>query len=186
MRPHGAGKAWVIWVRGRELLLFLLLGLLGSRVLSPRREAQNGQRGDGRDDRSDHTKETSDHERAVAEWTGFAISAAILLSVVGFLTYRHVTGEDTPPIVEVQTRIEAVRQAGERYYLPIEVVNRGAETAQDVWVRVELRTGSEEPEEAELQFDFLVGGASERGTAIFRRDPRQGELRVEVMSYLEP
>jgi uncharacterized protein (TIGR02588 family) len=175
-----------MWPRVRELLLFLLLGLVGSRVLAPRPETKNGQEAKGQEAGAGHTKETRDRERAVAEWTSFAISSAILLGVVGFLTYRHFTGEDTPPVVEVQTRVEGVRQAGERFYVPIEVVNRGAETAQDVLIRVELRTGAEEPEEAELQFDFLAGGATERGTAIFRRDPRLGELSVEVMSYLEP
>ena len=175
-----------MWPRVRELLLFALLGLVGSRVLSPRPEAKNGQEEKGREARVGHTKETRDRERAVAEWTSFAISTAILLGVVGFLTYRHFTGEDTPPMVEVQTQMEGVRQVGGRFYLPIEVANRGAETAQDVLIRVELRTGSEEPEEAELQFTFLAGGATERGTAIFRRDPRQGELSAEVMSYLEP
>src|SRR3712207_1650115 len=124
----------MMWPRIRELLLFMLLGLVGSRVLSPRPEAQNGQEGEGRDDRAGHTKETSNRERAVAEWSSFAISAAILLGIVGFLTYRELSGENTPPVVEVQTRVEAVRQVGERYYLPIEVLNRGAETAQDVLI----------------------------------------------------
>ncbi len=87
---------------------------------------------------------------------------------------------------EVEARLDAVRQEADRYYLPVDVRNRGNRTAQDVQVQAELDTGSGAPESAEFTIMYLAGGDEMQGTFIFGDDPRQGELTVEVTSYQEP
>ena len=141
---------------------------------------------DGRSEEEPHTRRTHDRGRSVAEWVTLGISSAILLAVVGTLVYQQLSGGDDPAVIEAAARLEAVRVAGGAYYLPIEIDNRGGVTAQDVRVVVSIGSGQAERESSELLIDFLAGGATASGTAVFRRDPRQYPLEIDVVSYLEP
>ena len=125
----------------------------------------------------------------IAEWVSLGISSVILVGPLALLSYLHFSGRDTPPEVEVQPRFEAVRSAGGRYYVPIGVSNRGGQTAEDVRVKVSLRTepgqdGQGEP--AEVAVQFLAGHATHQAAVAFSRDPSSGQLVVEAISYSKP
>ena len=134
----------------------------------------------------EHTRKTNDPARARAEWTSLGISGAILLALIGTLTYLQLSGGDRPAVLEAQPRVAELRHEGERYYLPIAVSNRGGITAQDVRVEVSLGNEAGPAESVELLIDFLAGGATQQGVAIFRQDPRRSPLQASVVSYLEP
>ncbi len=124
--------------------------------------------------------------RTVAEWTTFAISAAIIAAVVGLLLYQQLAGGDRPATIVVSPRLDALRQEADAYYVPIDVANRGDKTAEAVRLRVTLDAGGSAPEIAELLIDLLAGGATAHSVAVFRADPRRGTLAVGGVSYLEP
>ena len=124
--------------------------------------------------------------REFAEWVGLAISSGVILLVVGLVSYRIVADGSQPPSFSVHPDVQAIRQEGGLYYLPVTITNTGDETAEDVRGNVTLRAGQDETETAEFTIPFLPGGDSARGTAIFRRDPQQGDLTAHVVSYLIP
>ena len=128
----------------------------------------------------------SSDTRSIAEWITLAISAAILLSIVGVLTWLSFRGVQHPPIIVVEPSLEQVRQDDSGYYLPVVIRNTGDTTVEEAIVQAELDTGSGQPETAEITIDFLDGGEQAAGTFVFREDPASGELTTGVTSYQEP
>ena len=124
--------------------------------------------------------------RSIAEWTTLGISLAILLTVVGLVTYLYVRNDDQPATITVSTSLDEIRQDGGIYYLPVDVMNEGDETAEAVQIQAELDTGSGVPETAQLSIQFLAGGEKVQGTIIFSNNPEQGELSIRPVSYNKP
>lgn len=79
-----------------------------------------------------------------------------------------------------------IHELAEAHYLPIEVINQGDQTAESVQVELSLQLGQGRSETSELQIQFLVGGATQEVTVIFRRDPSRGRLEADIISYLKP
>ena len=155
-----------------------------------RRPRSNGRARDRRgDDRSTKRRAELPPQppgQQVAERITFAVSLAIVLAVAGFVLYQQLFGGDRPATVVATPRLEAARQQGGLYYLPIRVVNEGDQTAETVRINASLASGQGVPEVVELEIDLLTGGGKADGTAIFRNDPTRGELTVRMTSYLEP
>lgn len=155
-----------------------------------RRHRSNGRskdrRGDDRSTRGRAELPPQPPGQQVAERITFAVSLAIVLAVAGFVLYQQLFGGDRPATIVATPRLEAVRQQGGLYYLPIRVANEGDETAEAIRINAALANGQGTPEVVELEIDLLAGGGKANGTAIFRNDPTRGELTVRVTSYLEP
>jgi uncharacterized protein (TIGR02588 family) len=111
--------------------------------------------------------------RSLAEWTTLGISAAIVLALLGLVTYQAMTRGGRPAVIAVALQTEAVRHEGAAYYLPVEIANHGDQTAADVRVQVSLTAGDGR-QTAHLSVAFLAGGATARGTAVFRAVRRRG------------
>jgi uncharacterized protein (TIGR02588 family) len=132
----------------------------------------------------------SEHEksngRTVAEWVTLGVSIAILVAVFGAITWFYFTRNSSEAIIEVTPRPEQARQARDAYYVPIEITNTGGRTAANVQIVVLHDSGDGNSETSEFSIQFLAGGATSRGTAVFRTDPNAGTFTVDVISYLEP
>ncbi len=124
--------------------------------------------------------------RPLAEWITFGLGVALIALLVGLVCWQQFAGGSEPATIEARPRPELVRRAGDTYYLPIDVINRGGATVQDARVRVNLAPPGGEVEEAEFLIQFLAGGATAHGTVILHTDPARGALRVDVMSYVAP
>ena len=124
--------------------------------------------------------------RTTVEWITLGISVMIIASLVGLITYLYVSGGSTPAVIEVKPQFDQIRQVQDRYYLPVEITNVGGETAEEVTVRISLASVNGQTEPAEVTIAFLAGHASANATVAFREDPSQGEVMVDVVSYLEP
>lgn len=132
----------------------------------------------------DDTKEPSG--RTVAEWTTLGISLAILTLLFATIAWLWVRDAGAPASIEVTPKMEAIRHEGEMWYLPLEVLNLGDDTAEDVVIEAALHTGQDEPETAEITFTFLASGETARGTAVFTSDPAAGDLEVRPVSFKQP
>jgi uncharacterized protein (TIGR02588 family) len=152
----------------------------------------NEQRTDAQDHGKTHetsgelTDRTNDKGRSIAEWITFAISLAILISVVGTITWLSFRGEDRPPVITVEVQMDQLRQEESGYYLPVLVRNGGNDTVEDAVIQGELDTGEGQPETVDLTVTFLAGGEEINATLVFRDDPSAGELTTGVISYKEP
>jgi uncharacterized protein (TIGR02588 family) len=146
-------------------------------------------RGDGGESEEPQNREAGGREatghrrRSVAEWTTLAISLTIIVGLVALVTYVSITGGNDPPIVEARPLPAEVRHEGDAYYLPVAVTNRGGRTAEQVLIQAELTGSDESPETSEFTIDFLAGGETTEGTAVFAKDPSAGELTVDVASF---
>lgn len=148
-----------------------------------RSEDQDHQHG-MRDD--DHGGSSNEGGRSTAEWTTLGISITIVLGILGLITYLYVSGGGAPPRITVETKIEELRTEANGYYLPVEVINEGDRTAEEVRVEAELDSGTGQAETAEITVTFLAGGERVSGTFIFSEDPRAGDLTVQAISYKDP
>jgi uncharacterized protein (TIGR02588 family) len=115
-------------------------------------------------------------ERTTAEWVTLGASILIILGLIGFITYEFFFSSTRPPLIEVNPRIEEVRQEGEAYYLPVEVSNRGDTIAEDIEVELTLTPEEGEPEAAQISLSFLSGGESADMITVFKSDPTTGRL----------
>lgn len=124
--------------------------------------------------------------RSVAEWSTLAISAAILLTIVGLVTWLAFRGDERAPEIVAEPHLDLLRDEASGYYLPVTIRNDGDITVQDAVIQGELDTGEGQPETADITIPFLSGGEEVRGTMVFQQDPTSGELTVSVTSYKEP
>ena len=164
----------------RALLLTLLVGVAGRLAF----RSSSGLRG-AVERVAAGPAEPAPGDRTKAEWISLGFSSAVLLTLTGLLVYQHLVGGSSPPVIEVQPRPAEARQVGGLYYLPLEIVNRGDQTAQDVRVLL-APSPSPDAEPAEILIDYLAGGASASATAVFAEPPIEGDVLVKRLSFREP
>lgn len=117
-----------------------------------------------------------------AEWATFGVAAAILVAVVAAILLQ-LQGPTAPPAPTVE--VGAAQERDGRFFVPVVVVNRGDETAQNVQVLATLTLDDGEVESDQV-IDFLAGGEEEELELVFDEDPAEGELEVVIGGYSLP
>ncbi len=118
------------------------------------------------------------------EWMVFAVGLLLVLATLGYLVRESLVTNDGPP--DVVARLGTHRPAAGGYLVPIEVLNVGEATAEDVRVPVLLELPEGVREEAQLDIAFLPRGSVRKGWASFRNDPARGSLTVGAIAFEEP
>jgi uncharacterized protein (TIGR02588 family) len=121
---------------------------------------------------------------STAEWIVAALSAALVLGVVGFLIYDGVRSPSTPPDVTIE--IDSIQQAGPGYLVLFRARNRGHSTAAEVVVEGELEADTGRVETSETTIDYVPAGGQQRAGLFFTRDPRRLRLKLRAHGYREP
>lgn len=137
-----------------------------------------------RDSEHDHAIEVS-QGRTVAERITLAVSAMVVLSILGLVTYLYFQGDEKPVSVVATARVDEIRHESEVYYVPVDVKNEGDRTVEEVTIQGELVTDGQ-IETAEFTLTYLAGGEHATGTFIYSEDPLKGELTVRPVSYKDP
>jgi uncharacterized protein (TIGR02588 family) len=132
---------------------------------------------------SDNTEERP--LRSPAEWITFGISLVILASLISAIGYTWIerNRQEQDPVLSVISNKNSIREVNGQFYIPFEVTNDGAETAESVQVLAELEIKGKVVESGEQQVDFLSKGEREEGAFIFSRNPRSGKLTIRIASY---
>jgi uncharacterized protein (TIGR02588 family) len=117
------------------------------------------------------------------EWTVFGVSAALIALVIGFLIFESATIGDALPDIQVRTGTPEPRTG--YFAVPLEVTNKGDQTAEGVHIEVVLRSGGQE-ENADLEIAFLPRRGAREAWVTFKTDPRQGTLEARVLGYEKP
>lgn len=120
--------------------------------------------------------------RSAAEWATFAIASALLLALVGYIVVQ--IPKSKAPAAPAATVSEVTERDG-RFFVTVEVDNRGGRTAENVQVVASLTIGEDETEGDQV-VDFLAGGEMEEVEFAFDDDPASGELKVSVSGYTVP
>ena len=117
------------------------------------------------------------------EWSVFAVSAALIVAVIGFLVYESTTIGNSPPNIEVE--VGAPEQRSSHFAVPVNVTNKGDHTAEGVHIEVVLRAGGKE-ETGDFEIAFLPRRGSREAWVTFKSDPRSGTLEARVLGYEKP
>lgn len=125
-------------------------------------------------------------DQSLAEWVTLGVSLLILVGVVGALVYFYV-GDSAPeePTIEVRPQLGEVREATGAFYLPVEVANRGVQTASDVTIQLTLTSFAGASETVSFTIPFLPGGGTVTTVAVFQTNPQLGTTS-HVFTFSRP
>lgn len=120
------------------------------------------------------------------EWTIFAVSCVLVLSVIIALGYRVFGGgERVPPTIEI--KLGRTLKRDDHYAMFVTAFNHGDKTAEAVQIEVTLTKSDGETEKAEFQIQFLPRGASRDGWVTFETDPATAaRITARPLGYAEP
>jgi uncharacterized protein (TIGR02588 family) len=122
-------------------------------------------------------------EKNWVEWSVFALSSALILTVISFLAYESFTIGNAPPDIHLQ--IGTPEQRSGYFAVPIEAMNKGDHTAEGVHIEVVLRSSGKE-ETGDFEIQFLPRRGSREAWVTFKSDPRSGTLEARVLGYEKP
>lgn len=128
------------------------------------------------DEREDRRPDGEDQngrprQRTAAEWTTLAISAVVVLALVGAALFEIFLRDDpsgTEVTIELATDEAEVRNG--RTYIPYEVRNDGADAATDVVVIVEVKQGEQVVEETTVDIALLASHDAVEGIVVTALD----------------
>jgi uncharacterized protein (TIGR02588 family) len=129
-------------------------------------------------------KQQENNAIPIWEWITAAIGFVLVASVIGFLLYEALSGNQMPP--DVKLSVASIVRAQNGYLVKITAVNQGGITAEGVIVEGELRSGTEAVERSRTTIDYLPPRSEKRAGLFFTRDPQQFELQVRPFGYEEP
>lgn len=120
----------------------------------------------------------------VWEWVVALISAAIVIASIGYVTYRAITNDRSPPDIVID--VERVVPTRSGYVVEVWVYNFGGITAKDLTVEAQLLSGGKEVMVRSVGFTFVPDGSRRKGGMFFPVDPRRHELRMYPVGYDYP
>lgn len=138
----------------------------------PAEDPPNGEDGEG-------GRTGGKEEKNALEWAMTLLGAALVLFVVGFLTYQLFAGTDRP--AELQIRLGEPRTNGSTVEVPVTVRNEGGRVAEAAVV--EVCAGPESC--AQLTFDYLPFESEFEGVMGLEA-PLQAPLTTRVVSFRNP
>ena len=71
-------------------------------------------------------------KKNLLEWSVFAASILLLLGLIGYLAVKSVSYKDTPP--DLRVSIAASTDSLQRNIYKLELVNKGAQTAENITI----------------------------------------------------
>ena len=121
--------------------------------------------------------------RRLAEWLTFGVSAALVLLLGGHLSWRLREPAGDVAFAEVVLHVDGVQAQGERYVLPIELINPSRRTLRDVLIRVRRPGPGGARESIDVVVDYLGQSSSQTLYVYLHGDPRAGSVTAEAISY---
>lgn len=122
-------------------------------------------------------------EVARIEWLLAAMSALLVLALLGFLVLDAVTRPDTGPSFALQ--VVSAKVVGEATYVDVTVRNLGAQAAADVVVQGQSGEDSE-PNAAEAILDYAPPGSDAHVTLVFDQLVQAGSVQLRISGFREP
>jgi uncharacterized protein (TIGR02588 family) len=118
------------------------------------------------------------------EWVVALIGFVFVFGVIGFMLYRAIQGNSSPPELTVQ--VESTLATSNGYLITFVVTNGGELTAAGVTIQGELRNGTERVEMSTVTLDYVPSRSQRRGGLYFINNPQQYELQLWAQGYEQP
>lgn len=118
-------------------------------------------------------------------WIIAATGAALIASVLVFLTMEALRQRSSPPDITVEVETIAPLSSGQ-YLVQIRAHNRGGATAAQVQVEGSIRKGEDVLETRQLTLDYVPSRSYKSGGLFFSRNPEEFTLEIRASGYAEP
>lgn len=118
------------------------------------------------------------------EWSVFGLSVAIIAALAGFIVLDALRGGSSAPQIDVETGPFVAR--GERFAVPLTVINRGSRTAEGLRVEIALKNENGDVEVAEVTFAFVPRQSRRHAWAFFTQNPRGLRIEARAIGFAEP
>lgn len=118
------------------------------------------------------------------EWVVLAISAALVVGLVGFLVVDGITDEGRPPSPRVELLPDEAYKVENGWILPGTVTNEGDQAAEALALRATASVNGAD-EESEITIDFLPAGTDVEISFGFSAQP-DGEITVQTVGFRLP
>ena len=122
--------------------------------------------------------------RSTAENVTTTISILLIAILGGTILYEgYATGRSDPATLEVSVLTEQIEQRGDSYYVPVEIVNDGDQTVEEVAVSIELLDGEQVVAEGETVIATLGEAEAVKAVLVVSEDPTGLEIIASVVTY---
>lgn len=109
--------------------------------------------------------------RSVAEWTTLAISAAVVLALIGAaLAEIFLRDDPSGAVVTIEVAVDRAEVRDGQTYIPYEVRNDGADAATDIVAIVEFSQGDQVVEETTVDIALLASHGVVEGEVVTTLD----------------
>ena len=139
------------------------------------------------DDRADQRTESARQDtgiRSTAERITAAISVLLIVALAGAILYEgYATGQSEPARLEVTVLEAEMERRGDGFYVPIEILNDGDQTVEEVTVSIEVLDGEEVIDEAETVIATLGEAETITAMLVVADDPTGLTIDAGVVTY---
>ena len=112
-----------------------------------------------------------------------AVSAAVIVVLMGYLVVRALANDGTPPDIVVELR--GVTQVGATWLVEVEATNLGSSPATDLEIEGEM-PGPGGSERRSVVLEYVPAKSSRRGGLYFSGDPRTRPLTLRAVGFRAP
>jgi uncharacterized protein (TIGR02588 family) len=117
------------------------------------------------------------------EWIVGAFGALTFLVLLGYFI-RQAALPTTP--ARIETRVDSIRASqGGNFAVYFTASNRGGSSAAEVRLTATVHLAADSVS-ADATIARIAAGARQSGAFLFPRDPRQGDVRIRILSYQRP
>jgi uncharacterized protein (TIGR02588 family) len=120
--------------------------------------------------------------RKAAEWVTLGCSSLLILVLAGFLLWSAL--QPHPPFVPATARPlwELVEQKDKKYFLPIQIQNRGRQTLRELNIEVSFQQDGK-AESRDVLVDYLGEGSRQTIFVVFDADPKTLNVKAAPTFY---
>ena len=118
------------------------------------------------------------------EWIVGGVCGVLVLAMIGYILYEAIRVTSSLP--ELSVMADNVKPTGGGFRVEFRAINDGDATAASVKVEGQLMSGDRIVETSDVTLDYVPLHSEQKGGLIFRNDPRQHRLEVQVKGYMEP
>jgi uncharacterized protein (TIGR02588 family) len=113
-----------------------------------------------------------------------AVGLALVSAAVGFMLYKAIASDTSPPRFEIQT--EGIAPSGDHFLVQLRVSNRGGLAGAAVRIEGTIKEGAQILETSTVVLNHVPAGSQRKAGLFFSRDPRQATLEIRAKGYEQP
>lgn len=129
-------------------------------------------------------------QKNALEWGVFALSLLLVSATLIYLGREILTDNPAPPHITLHLGkprpLENSTSGEPSFIVSVQAANKGGDTAEGVHVEVEMQRGTEEPQKADFDIDFLPRGSKREGWVAFKGEEKGAKLTARVLGYEIP